>query len=666
MKANELFQAELLGLVRVAAVSPALRVADVAFNVAAICDGLREARTQGCALALFPELSLTGYTCGDLFRQSLLLEAALQGVLEVARCAASTEIVAVVGLPLEVDGRLFNCAALLADGEVKGVVPKTFLPNSGEFYEQRHFTPAAHACSRSVRIGKHDVPFGTDLLFVAQSEMQHCAIGIEICEDLWSVEPPSGRLARAGATILLNLSSSPAQLGKVAYRRELVRQQSARCLAAYVYAGSGPGESSSDLVFDGHALICENGRLLAESERFRFDTQVTVADVDVMRLSHERRNNTAFSDAGQVMELRRVLFQLPRTQLVGGLRGAPISRTPFVPEHRAERAANCREIFAIQQTGLARRLQHTGLQKVVIGVSGGLDSTLALLVAARAFDALQLPRAGIIAITMPGFGTTDRTHRNAHRLMRVLGVTARDIPIRDAVMQHFADIGHDPDQHDVTYENAQARERTQILMDVANQEGGLVVGTGDLSELALGWATFNGDHMSMYHVNAGVPKTLVRYLVEWCADEVFQGEAADVLRDILATPITPELLPLKDGALQQKTEEAIGPYVLHDFFLFHHVRYGSSPAKVFLLACYAFDGVYDAATVLRWLDVFYTRFFSQQFKRNAMPDGPKVGSVALSPRGDWRMPSDAHATLWRAQLAELAQRLDLNVTSQQA
>ncbi len=656
------FQPEQLGFVRVAVVSPALRVADVAFNAAVMRDALRQARAQGCALALFPELSLTGYTCGDLFRQSALLDAARDALLALAGAAAEMDIVAVVGLPIALDGRLFNCAALLADGAVRGVVPKTYLPNYGEFYEQRHFTAAPHATARTVRIGERDVPFGADLIFVSQDDAQACAIGIEICEDLWSVEPPSGRLARAGATLLLNPSASPAQLGKAAYRRELVRQQSARCLAAYLYAGSSAGESSSDLVFDGHSLICENGRLLAESERFRFDTQLILADVDLMRLSHERRLNTTFGDAGQMIEVRRVPFRLPRSQFVGGLR-APVSRAPFVPADRAERAAHCRDIFDIQSTGLARRLLHTHLRKVTIGVSGGLDSTLALLVAARAFDALQLPRDGIIAITMPGFGTTDRTHRNAHQLMRVLGVTARDIPIRDAVMQHFADINHDPNQHDVTYENAQARERTQILMDVANQVNGLVVGTGDLSELALGWATFNGDHMSMYHVNAGVPKTLVRYLIEWCADEIFHGEASAVLRDILDTPITPELLPLKNGTLQQKTEETIGPYLLHDFFLYYHMRYGFPPAKVFFLAQIAFEGLYDAATILKWLDVFYARFFSQQFKRNAMPDGPKVGSVALSPRGDWRMPSDAQATLWRAQVAALAEQLGVIIAT---
>ncbi len=657
------FSSADLGLLRVAVISPDLRVADVDFNVQATIDALQRARDAGARLALFPELGLTGYSCGDLFRQAHLLEAALQGLGQLIAATAQLEITAVVGLPWALDGRLFDCAAVISHGRLLGLVPKTHLPNYSEFYEQRWFSPAHVATSEQVVIAGQAVPFGASLLFVAE-DMPDCVLGVEICEDLWAVEPPSGRLAQAGATIILNPSASPEQLGKADYRRALVQQQSARCIAAYLYAGAGPAESTTDVVYSGHALICENGTLLAETERFRFGTQMAIADLDLQRLQHDRRLNTSYAASGGPDALRRVPFALGGMDApFGDVLRRPLSQTPFVPADRAERAKHCREVFAIQSTGLARRLMHTGAQRVTIGVSGGLDSTLALLVAARAFDKLGHPRAGIVGITMPGFGTTARTLSQARALMQALGVTAREIPIHAAVSQHFQDIGHDPDQHDVTFENAQARERTQILMDVANQIGGFVVGTGDLSELALGWATFNGDHMSMYHVNAGVPKTLVRYLVEWCADEEFSGETARLLRAISAGPITPELLPLQNGRLQQRTEEAIGPYVLHDFFLYYHVRYGFAPHKVFYLAHCAFAGAesrphwFDDATILKWLDVFYRRFFAQQFKRNAMPDGPKVGSVALSPRGDWRMPSDASSGLWLAALEEVKQAL---------
>ncbi|MDW8395655.1 MAG: NAD(+) synthase [Anaerolineae bacterium] len=655
---RDLFSAPALGFLRLAAVVPQLRLGDVWFNAHEARQALAQARAHGCALALFPELGLTGYTCGDLFRQQALLDAAREALGMLAEETAKLDIAAVVGLPLEVEGRLFNCAAFLCGGRVVGVVPKTYLPNYSEFYEMRHFTPALNVGADHIQIGGALVPFGAGLVF-QDSTHPGCTIGVEICEDLWAVEPPSGRMALSGATLLLNLSASPAKLGQANYRRELVRQQSARCLAAYAYTSAGPGESSSDLVFDGHALIAENGALLGESQRFEFERQMVIADIDLQRLAHERRLNRTFAEAAGRAQARSVSVSLPLTEL-GGRLFRTVPALPFVPANPAERAQHCREVFAIQSTGLARRLRHVGAQRVTIGVSGGLDSTLALLVAARAFDALRLPREGILAVTMPGFGTTDRTHANALALMHALGVSTREIPIRQAVLQHFADIGHDPSCYDVTYENAQARERTQILMDLANQIGGIVVGTGDLSEIALGWATYNGDHISMYHVNAGVPKTLVRYLIEWCADEVFAGETARVLRDVLNTPITPELLPLKDGALQQKTEEAIGPYVLHDFFLFHHVRYGFAPHKVFFLAQHAFSEQFDAATILKWLGVFYQRFFSQQFKRNAMPDGPKVGSVALSPRGDWRMPSDASDALWREALEQI--RLALHET----
>ncbi len=645
-----------LGFVRVAVVSPELRVADVAFNTGKIEDAMHAASQQGARLALFPELCITAYSCGDLFFQPLLLEKARLALTKLAEETVSAKLAAVVGLPLAVDGRLYNCAALIAGGQVCGLVPKSYLPSTGEFYEERWFTPAARCSTQSAPIDVRDIPFGPDLLFPATS-FPGLILGIEICEDLWAVSPPSGDMAQAGATLLLNGSASNELLGKVEYRRDLVRQQSARTLAAYLYAGAGPGESTTDLVWAGHSMIAEYGAILAETERFRFETQMVVADVDVQRLVGERLRNNAFSAAMPARQYRSVAFDLPGADpqdVLAPLIRPMLSRRPFVPADREQRAQHCREIFNIQATGLAKRLRHVGSQKVTIGLSGGLDSTLALLVTVRAFDIVGLPHDGIVAITMPGFGTTARTRSNAEKLARHLGVTFRTIPITTVVRQHFKDIGHDENVHDVTYENAQARERTQILMDVANQVGGFVIGTGDLSELALGWATYNGDHMSMYHVCAGVPKTLVRYLVDWAADEEFTGEAAQVLHDINATPITPELLPLgQDGALEQKTEDAIGPYELHDFFLFHVIRYGFPPAKVFRLARQAFDGDYAPTTILKWLRVFYRRFFSQQFKRSAMPDGPKVGSVALSPRGDWRMPSDASAATWLAEIDAL-------------
>jgi NAD+ synthase (glutamine-hydrolysing) len=665
-----------LGFVRVAAVSPELRVADVPFNTSKIITAARDAAAHGAQITVLPELCVTGYSCADLFYQQTLLDAARAALGDIARELRESALVAVVGVPLRLDGRLFNCAAVIANGAVIGVVPKTYLPTTGEFYEERWFTPAPHATQREIVIGNQRVPFGADLLFEVNG-VEGCVIGVEICEDMWAVNPPSGAMALAGATVLLNLSASNELLGKSAYRRDLVRQQSARCLAAYVYAGAGAGESTTDVVYGGHCLIAENGSLLGESARFEFETQTVVADIDLQRLSHERLTNNTFSSAGAASAHRRIAVSGPTAssgQTAKDMLIRPLTQTPFVPSDAAQRAASCEEIFNIQATGLAKRLRHTNTKNVTIGISGGLDSTLALLVTLKAFERLRLPVSGIHAITMPGFGTTDRTYQNALTLMQQLGVSTREISIREAVRQHFRDIGHDEAKHDVTYENAQARERTQILMDVANQVGGFVVGTGDLSELALGWMTFNGDHMSMYHVNAGVPKTLVRYLIEWCAETQFSGVVADTLRDICATPITPELLPLdSQGKLQQQTEDTVGPYVLHDFFLFHVVRYGSTPRRVFALAREAFQGSGDGRRepasdfrsltpvslqmnsdlILKWLRVFYARFFANQFKRSAMPDGPKVGSVALSPRGDWRMPSDATAALWLAELDKI-------------
>lgn len=622
---------------------------------------MKSCATRGASVVLFPELSLTGYSCGDLFAQSLLLSSAWRALLEVAKAAGELGIAAVVGLPVPVNGRLYNCAAMLADGGVLGLVPKQYLPSSGEYYERRWFASGLGLSSTEIVLpdGK-SAALGTNLLFVAEN-VPNCVLGMEVCEDLWAVMPPSGAQALAGATVLLNPSASNELLGKSGYRRDLVRMQSARCLAAYVYAAAGPGESSTDVVFSGHCLIAENGSMLAESERFQFETQCVFADIDLERLQHERLCNSSFSTSVHAPVFQRVPFPLKasvtarRPQPLGTLRPNPT--LPFVPDDPGQRATACREIFDIQSTGLAKRLKHTAVRSIVIGVSGGLDSTLALLVTVRAFDVLGLDRKGLLAVTMPGFGTTQRTRSNAEKLAPLLGATLRVIPIHDAVSQHFRDIGHDASSHDVTYENSQARERTQILMDLANKTGGFVVGTGDLSESALGWCTFNGDQMSMYHVNAGIPKTLVRYLVAWCAEAEFEGEAAALLRDICATPVTPELLPVaRDGSLQQRTESLIGPYELHDFFLFHLVRYGSRPAKILYLAELAFRGRYDRATLVKWLAVFVKRFFSQQFKRSVQPDGPKVGSVALSPRGDWRMPSDAAVAEWLSEIETLQKR----------
>jgi NAD+ synthase (glutamine-hydrolysing) len=646
-----------LGFLRVAVAVPPAQVADVPHNVGAIEEALAEAASQGCRLVLLPELCVTGYSCADLFYQSLLLEQARQALSAISGATARLRIAAVVGLPLELDGKLYNCAAFMSGGAVRGIVPKTYLPNTGEYYEKRWFASSRDCLAAAIQLDGVQVPFGVDLLFRAEN-VPGCVIGIEICEDLWAVTPPSGSMALAGATVLLNPSASDEVLAKSDYRRELVKQQAARCLAAYLYAGSGPGESTTDVVYGGHSLIAENGIALAETERFRFGLQTAVADLDLQRLAHERIANSSFSIARPDRTYRQIAFRLAAPAEEGrgplSLRRPKLARSPFVPAEAAQRARHCEEIFSIQSTGLARRLEHVGATRVTLGISGGLDSTLALLVAIRAFDFLALPREGIVAVNMPGFGTTARTRNNAERLAGLLGITLRQIPIDRAVRQHFRDIGHDERVQDVTYENAQARERTQILMDLANQVGGLALGTGDLSELALGWCTYNGDQMSMYHVNAGVPKTLVRYLIEWCAETVFSEETADVLRDIYATPITPELLPSAgDGLTVQGTEATIGPFELHDFFLYHTVRYGCSPRKVFFLARQAFGEDYAPGETLRWLAVFYDRFFRNQFKRSAMPDGPKVGSVALSPRGDWRMPSDASVALWQQELAAL-------------
>jgi NAD+ synthase (glutamine-hydrolysing) len=647
--------AGVFNFMRVASAAPELRVADVEFNAARMIAAMAEAANRGASIILFPELSLTGYTCGDLFRQSALLNNARDSLQALAVDTAKEGVYAIVGAPLAVNGRLYNCAALIGGGAILGIVPKQFLPTTGEFYEERWFTSGVTLAPTQIDMGGHAVPIATNLLFTA-TNLPGCTLGIEICEDLWSVEPPSVGQALAGATLIFNPSASNELLGKSTYRKDLVKSQSARCLAAYVYASCGPGESSTDLVFSGHCMIAENGATLAESERFRFDTHIVYADVDLDRLQHERICNSSFSAAVANSDYQYLGFTNSindcAQEALGSLR--PNSPTPFVPADPDVRALTCREIFAIQSVGLAKRLKHTAAGRVIIGISGGLDSTLALLAAVRAFDLLGLDRKGIVAVTMPGLGTSGRTKANAEELVKLIGAELRVIPIHSAVKQHFKDIDHEEDLLDVTYENAQARERTQILMDLANKLGGFTVGTGDLSEAALGWCTFNGDHMSMYHVNVGVPKTLVRFIIEWCADAEGSGEIAAVLRDICAVPISPELLPVGvDGAVQQLTEDIVGPYELHDYFLYQMIRHGQRPAKILYMAAMAFANRYERSTILRWLEVFVKRFFSQQFKRSAMPDGPKVGSVALSPRGDWRMPSDASAATWLAEIREL-------------
>ncbi|MDZ4403921.1 NAD(+) synthase [Prosthecobacter sp.] len=631
---------ERLGFVRVAAVSPELVLGDVGKNVAILAREARSLAHRGCRLVVFPELSLTGYSCADLFHTEALRSAAVRCLGELAQATHDLPTVLVVGLPLLVQDRLYNVAAVLAKGRVLGLVPKSFLPNSAEFYERRWFSPAHTLVTTMTTLNGEDVPIGAELLFEAR-DVTGFVLGVEICEDLWTVIPPSSHLALAGATLLANPSASTEVLGKAPYRRHLVAQQAARCLAAYVYAGAGAGESSTDVVYSGHCLVAEYGILLSESERFSFETRQTVADVDVQHLAHDRLKSASFRDEASTVPMHRIAFDLGPA--LGGddklLR--TISAHPFVPSAKVDRAAVCEEIFAIQATGLARRLKQARAKTAVLGLSGGLDSTLALLVMLEALKRAGMPMSAALTITMPGFGTTTRTKSNAEQLAEALNIELRTISINEAVRQHFADIGHSETQHDATYENSQARERTQILMDIANKTGGIVVGTGDLSEAALGWCTFNGDHMSMYHVNSGVPKTLVRYLIEWCAEGPFAEKAGAILRDIADTPITPELLPLAaDASLQQKTEDTIGPYELHDFFLFHFVRHGSSAEKIRWLAAQAFAGKYDDETIAKWLALFFKRFAQNQFKRSSVPDGPKVGSVALSPRGDWRMPSD--------------------------
>ena len=637
------------GFVKVAAAVPQVAVADCARNAERIVALAQQAARRGVELVAFPELAVTGYTSADLFLQPALLDAADEALGEIMRQTRKLPLALIVGLPLRHEDRLYNCAAVVAQGRLLGVVPKSYIPNYAEFYEARWFASGAGIEEERITAAGQEADFGTELTFAVNG----AEFGIEICEDLWVASPPSSRLALNGAKLIFNLSASPEGVGKHAYLRELVAQQSARTHTAYVYCSAGFGESSTDLVFAGNGLIAENGTMLAQAARFSLDEQLTVADVDIERLEFERRRNTSFRMREEAGESTVIEMELPDALKASAL-DRRVDPMPFVPADEAHRSERCEEIFQIQSHGLARRLAHTGCRCAVVGISGGLDSTLALLVTVRTFDKLGLDRRGILGITMPGFGTTDRTYRNALKLMEGLGVTVREIPIRDACLQHFRDIGLPESDRSAAYENAQARERTQILMDVANMEGGLVIGTGDLSELALGWATYNGDQMSMYGVNASVPKTLVRHLVRWAADTERDGATRATLLDIIDTPVSPELLPAdREGNITQKTEDLVGPYELHDFFLYNFVRAGFRPAKIAFLAEQAFAGSYDRETIVKWLRVFFRRFFAQQFKRSAMPDGPKVGSVSLSPRGDWRMPSDASAALWLRELEEL-------------
>ncbi len=632
------------GFVKVAAVTPKIKVADTAYNADVICDAIAQAAAGGAKVIVLPELCLTSYSCSDLFLQEKLLSGAREGLKKIASFTNFIDALIFVGMPLEYRGKLYNVAAVLNYGKVLGFVPKSYIPNYNEFYEARHFA-AAMPDVVEVEFDGNAVPMGTRLLFSCDS-MPGLCIAAEICEDLWGPEPPSIRHARNGATVIVNLSASNETTGKDSYRRDLVKGQSARLLCGYVYASAGDGESTQDLVYSGHNIIAENGHILTESPRFTNDTIFT--EIDVNRLLHERRRMTTFviRDDGYVqVDFSLNMEETTLTRFVDPM--------PFVPGSADDCKKRCDEIFKIQAMGLKKRLEHTGCKTAVVGISGGLDSTLALLVTVQAFDMLGMDHSGIKAVTMPGFGTTDRTYDNAVSLIHSLGADFMEVDIKESVRLHFRDIGQDETVHDVTYENGQARERTQILMDVANKAGGMVIGTGDLSELALGWATYNGDHMSMYAVNASVPKTLVRHLVHYYADTCGDEALQRVLYDVLDTPVSPELLPPEDGVISQKTEDIVGPYELHDFYLYNMLRQGFAPEKVYRLAKVAFAGTYDEATILKWLKTFYRRFFAQQFKRSCLPDGPKVGSVAVSPRGDLRMPSDACATLWLSELENL-------------
>ena len=637
------------GFIKVAAVTPEICVADVNGNVNRIKENMALANTENVKLMVFPELCITGYSCGDLFYQRTLLENAMSGLQSIADESAKYDAVFVVGLPFSHEGKLYNVAAVVSHGSVLGLVPKTYLPNYNEFYEARRFTPAPKdKVLIDSSLNEHDMcVFGTDIIFTCAS-IPEFSFAVEICEDLWTPCPPSVRHCINGANIIVNLSASNELVGKNSYRRELVTTQSARLYCGYIYASAGEGESTQDVVYSGHNMIAENGIMLNESALYR--PGYIVSEIDVQAIEAKRRNMTTYDVPDMQSKYIHQTFNLEMsdTEITRF-----VDKAPFVPSNQSILRRRCEEILDIQSVGLKKRLAHTHCKTAVVGISGGLDSTLALLVTTRAFDMLGLDRSGIIAVTMPGFGTTDRTYNNAIDMIDRLGASLREVSIKDAVLQHFTDIGQDPEVHDVTYENGQARERTQILMDIANKENGMVIGTGDMSELALGWATYNGDHMSMYGVNCSVPKTLVRYLVSYYANFQADERLREVLLDVLDTPVSPELLPPKDGEIAQKTEDLVGPYELHDFFLYHMMRYGSNPSKIYRLALIAFENDYDRETILKWLKTFYRRFFNQQFKRSCLPDGPKVGTVSLSPRGDLRMPSDAVADIWLKQIDTL-------------
>lgn len=629
------------GFVKVASAVPTVKVADCRHNAGQMAEMIAEAANQNVEIIIFPELSITGYTCGDLFAQSVLLEEAEKSLEWLVAETQSLPVISIVGIPHPHNGSLINAAVVFQSGKILGVVPKTFLPNYKEFYEKRWFASALQTPECVTSICGQRVPMQRDMLFATGNT----TFGVEICEDLWSTIPPSSFLSLEGAEIVFNMSADNDCVGKHSYLRNLVKQQSARCIAGYVFSSCGFGESTTDVVFAGTSIICDNGSIIAEGERFAMDRRMTVGEIDVESIRNDRRVNTTFAESRGLHSRQAVTIDaLPQTPSALNLTRT-VNPLPFVPSG-SKLDSCCEEIFAIQSTGLAQRLAHTHAETAVIGISGGLDSTLALLVAVNTFDKLHKDRKNIIGVTMPGFGTTDRTYTNALCLMKSLGVTIREISIKDSCIQHFNDIGHDINVHDVTYENSQARERTQLLMDIANQRNGMVIGTGDLSELALGWATYNGDHMSMYGVNASVPKTLVKHLVAWIANRLDDEKAKTTLLDIVDTPISPELIPAdKNGNIKQKTEDIVGPYELHDFFLYNLLRHGFSPKKIFALAQIAFDGEFDNATIKKWLTTFCRRFFNQQFKRSCLPDGPKIG-LSLSPRGDWRMPSDATSRLW--------------------
>ena len=645
------------GYATVAAAIPSVKVADTDYNVAEMSKMIADAEERGVEIIVFPELSVTGYTCQDLFRSDILLRRAEESLISLLNDTRKMDIISIVGMPVAVDGLLLNCAVVIQQGTVLGIIPKTYLPNYSEFYEKRWF-----ASSQDIT-GEHTIYFaGSPVVISSRPKIfttcDGVKFGIEICEDVWAPVPPSNNLALAGADIIFNLSASDELIGKHAYLRSLLSQQSARTISGYVYASSGFGESTQDVVYGGNAIIVENGKMLAEARRFSLQPQLEIQQIDIDRLRTERRSNTTFVNAQRHGEAD-VIMTKSVTSYSDFTLLHPVEAQPFIPKTN-DMSASCEEILNIQMSGLAKRLHHTGCKNVVVGISGGLDSTLALLVCVRTFDYLSLDRRGIYGITMPGFGTTDRTHDNAVSLMASLGVTSVEIPIAKSVTQHFEDIGHDISVHDVTYENGQARERTQILMDYANKVNGMVIGTGDLSELALGWATYNGDHMSMYGVNASIPKTLIRHLVSYVASNDVDEKSRATLLDIIDTPISPELIPAdENGNIKQKTEDLVGPYVLHDFFLYNYLRFGFSPARLLLMAEKAFDGshpdagTFDRATILHWMHTFFRRFFAQQFKRSCLPDGPKVGSVSLSPRGDWRMPSDACSSLWLKEIESL-------------